>query len=390
MKQSIFSAIFIIVSAVIVCFSQHFVFIKDYLKISSNLVVILAGLTFMVCLRFNKSRVSFMLVLMLAWFFKNRIPGLAAIPENEFLIILSLNILFLTSASERGVFSIHGLKKIVLILLQIGLLYYFTVYNDAFYQALEKPVIKYLHLIVYLPYAILPFLLLLIAAIRNIVRGRSYDISFAMGAVFGLTVLFALGMEMAALNMLAVCVMMFIGTLSSIYTISYVDELTGLPGRRAYNEYTASLGSKYTIAMADIDHFKKFNDTYGHDTGDEVLKLVARALSTVGGGGKTFRFGGEEFVIVFNGKHKKDTAEHLEHIRMKIAQTPFTVRNRKSRKQYKKTGVKSKPAKSKNIKITMSFGAGDSCDGKSLTKVMKDADVALYKSKKKGRNRVTV
>lgn len=390
MKQRILSAIFIVTAAVIVHFSQNFVFIKNYLKISPNLVVLVAGLTFMVCLRFNKSRVSFILVLVLAWFFKNRIPGLTAIPENEFLVILMANVLFLSTASERGVFSIHGFKKAVVIFLQFGLFYCFTVYNAAFYQATEKPAIQYLHLLVDLPYAISPFLLLLVAAIRNIVRGGNYEISFALGAVFGLTALFALGMEITAINMLSVFLMMFIGALSSIYAISYVDELTGLPGRRAYNEYTASMGSKYTIAMADIDHFKKFNDTYGHDTGDEVLKLVAKILSTVGGGGKTFRFGGEEFVIVFNGKRKENTTEYLERIRKKIAQTPFTVRNRKSRKQYKKTGRKSKPAKPKNIKITMSFGAGDSRDDRNIDRVMKEADAALYKSKKKGRNRVTV
>ena len=390
MKQRFFSISFITVSTAVVYFSRDFVFLKNYLKISSSLVVILAGLTVLICLRFNKSRVAFMLALLLTWFFKHAIPGLAAIPENELMSILSLNVLYIANTGERGVFSVHGLRKAVIIGVQFALLYYFTVYNTAFYQTSDKPGLRYLHLFVDLPYAGLPLLLLCIAAIKHIFSDRSYDISFALGAVFGLTALAAVGKNITALNMTAAFLMIFIGTLSAIYTISYVDELTGLPGRRAYNEYTASLGSKYTIAMADIDHFKKFNDTYGHDTGDEVLKLVARILSSVGGGGKTFRFGGEEFVIVFNGKRRENTAVHLEHLRTQIAQTPFTVRNRKSRKQFKKTGVKSKPVQSKNIKITMSFGAGDSRDGKNLAKVMKEADVALYKSKKKGRNRVTV
>jgi diguanylate cyclase (GGDEF)-like protein len=390
MKQSLFSIIFITVSTAVVYFSQDFVFIRNYLKISPPLVVILAGLTFLICLRFNKSRVAFMLALLLVWFFKSSIPGIVAIPENPFLALISLNILYLAGSGERGVFSIHGLRKAVIIVFQFVSVYYFTVYDPVLYQAKEERVVRYLHLFIDLPYAGLPFMLLSLAAINNIFRDRRYDLSFALGAVSGLTILSALGNDLSALNMTAVFLMMFIGTLSSIYTISYVDELTGLPGRRAYNEYTATLGSKYTIAMADIDHFKKFNDTYGHDTGDEVLKLVARVLSTVGGGGKTFRFGGEEFVIVFNGKRKENTAAHLEHLRKQIAQTPFTVRNRKSRKQFKKTGVKSKPGGSKNIKITMSFGAGDSREGKRLAGVMKEADVALYKSKKKGRNRVTV
>jgi GGDEF domain-containing protein len=113
-------------------------------------------------------------------------------------------------------------------------------------------------------------------------------------------------------------------------------------------------------------------------------------LSTVGGGGKTFRLGGEEFVIVFNGKSRETAGEHLETLRRKIAQTPFIVRNRKSRRTFQKTGVKTKPAEPKTIKITMSFGASDSWGGKKMTTVMKEADTALYKSKKRGRNRVTL
>ena len=68
------------------------------------------------------------------------------------------------------------------------------------------------------------------------------------------------------------------------YQMAYRDELTGLPGRRALNDRLERLGRNYVIAMADVDHFKKFNDTHGHDVGDEVLKLVASQLRKVGGG----------------------------------------------------------------------------------------------------------
>ena len=59
------------------------------------------------------------------------------------------------------------------------------------------------------------------------------------------------------------------------------------------------------VAMVDVDHFKKFNDTYGHDTGDSVLRMIATKLQKVGGGGTAYRYGGEEFSIIFNGKNKK-------------------------------------------------------------------------------------
>jgi diguanylate cyclase (GGDEF)-like protein len=74
----------------------------------------------------------------------------------------------------------------------------------------------------------------------------------------------------------------------------YIDELTGLQGRRSLNETLYNLGRKYAIAMIDVDHFKKFNDTYGHKTGDQVLKMIAYKLERISGGAKTFRYGGEE------------------------------------------------------------------------------------------------
>jgi diguanylate cyclase (GGDEF)-like protein len=60
-----------------------------------------------------------------------------------------------------------------------------------------------------------------------------------------------------------------------------------------------SLGHRFTIAMLDIDHFKRFNDTYGHEVGDQVLKMVAAKLGQVRKGGRAFRYGGEEFALVF-------------------------------------------------------------------------------------------
>jgi len=323
MNNSIFSLLFIAVSAIIVYFSSDFEFIKNFLKISPHVVSLFAVLTVAVCLRFNKGKVSFILVLLLLWFFKDNTPFVSIIPQNEFVLFITLNVLYLSLSTERGVFSVYGLQKGVFIIFQLGLFYYFTALRVSIYYRSDITVIQTINHIINWPYCMIPFILLFIAAIQNIFRYKNHDVSFAIGAIIGLVILFSLEIEIRELNMLAAFALMFVGTLSSVYTISYIDELTGLPGRRAYNEYMASLGSKYTIAMADIDHFKKFNDTHGHDTGDEVLKLVAKMLSTVGGGGKAYRFGGEEFVIVFNGKHKENTAEHMGHIRKERSENPF-------------------------------------------------------------------
>src|SRR4051812_45029006 len=77
------------------------------------------------------------------------------------------------------------------------------------------------------------------------------------------------------------------------YVLAYHDELTTLPARRSFNDSILSLQNPYTIAVVDIDHFKSFNDTYGHDIGDQVLCMVATRLAHVTGNGQAYRIGGE-------------------------------------------------------------------------------------------------
>jgi diguanylate cyclase (GGDEF)-like protein len=110
------------------------------------------------------------------------------------------------------------------------------------------------------------------------------------------------------------------------YLLAYHDELTTLPARRAFNDALLHLEAPYAIAVVDIDHFKKFNDTYGHETGDQVLRLVATKLANVAGGGRAYRVGGEEFSILFRGKSVKDALPHLEQLRAAIGASRFRVR----------------------------------------------------------------
>ncbi|MGA8310121.1 MAG: GGDEF domain-containing protein [Terriglobales bacterium] len=110
------------------------------------------------------------------------------------------------------------------------------------------------------------------------------------------------------------------------YLLAYHDELTTLPARRAFNDDLLHLEAPYEIAVVDIDHFKKFNDTYGHETGDQVLRLVAAKLANVTGGGRAYRVGGEEFSILFRGKSVKDALPHLEQLRAAIGASRFRVR----------------------------------------------------------------
>ena len=184
--------------------------------------------------------------------------------------------------------------------------------------------------------------------------------------------------------------------------MAYHDELTGLPGRRAFNELLLALEQQYAIAIVDVDHFKKFNDTYGHETGDEVLRMVASRLSAVTGGGKAFRCGGEEFAVVFPLKSAKDAFEHLECLRQTIESSAFKIRGRLDRRKVprspvdrrqsgKKKSRRTTPRRGDEVSVTVSIGVAEpSTKNHKVDQVISAADKALYRAKEGGRNRVEV
>lgn len=184
----------------------------------------------------------------------------------------------------------------------------------------------------------------------------------------------------------ALAIIIAFAVIKDSFAMAFKDELTGIPGRRALMQKADTLGRKYTLVMADIDHFKKFNDTYGHDVGDEVLKLVASKLAKVSGGGQAFRFGGEEFVILFPGKTPEQAEPHIEAIRAMIADYDITLRTQP--RPAKKPGTTpQKSAQEKVVKVTSSFGIAQKTKShRDFQAVMKQADLALYAAKKAGRN----
>ena len=171
------------------------------------------------------------------------------------------------------------------------------------------------------------------------------------------------------------------------YFLAYRDELTNLPSRRALNQLVLSLGRKYTVAMLDIDHFKKFNDTYGHDIGDQVLKLVAVKLAQVRGGGRVFRYGGEEFTIVFSRKDASHARVELERLRQAIADYKIVIRQPQRKTKQDRKG--SKRDNTKSVSVTISIGLAVKAPKQKFEQVLKLSDQARYRAKKKGRNNVS-
>jgi diguanylate cyclase (GGDEF)-like protein len=180
--------------------------------------------------------------------------------------------------------------------------------------------------------------------------------------------------------------------LRSSHDMAFRDELTGILGRRALNERLKGLGRRYVIAMADVDHFKQFNDTYGHDVGDDVLKMVAQQIDDVGGGGIAYRYGGEEFCIVFPGRSIAQCVPHLEAVRRAVGRYRLVLRDSAQRDvparvAKARRGRRRQPRGAESVSVTISVGVAER-SGRCPTPetVVEAADAALYRAKEKGRN----
>ncbi len=157
---------------------------------------------------------------------------------------------------------------------------------------------------------------------------------------------------------------------------SLTDALTGLGNRRYYDNFlewvmanTKRSDISYAVALLDIDHFKRINDSYGHDVGDDILKHLAEEIKgQVRTADTLFRWGGEEFVIVMPNCNHVESEIAAERIRSHIERTPFLLGNEK-------------------IYITISMGIYSGTESNDPKIPMNIADQCLYKAKSSGRNK---
>lgn len=168
----------------------------------------------------------------------------------------------------------------------------------------------------------------------------------------------------------------------------YIDELTGIPNRRAFDEMLGRMGRHYALAMIDIDHFKRVNDTYGHGEGDNVLRWVAsRAAQELP---HLYRYGGEEFAVVFPGLSAEEALVKAEALRTTLSAASFYLRSSerssgdKQRKRRRGSGNRKK-----RLSVTVSIGiAAGGQNSRKSAEILALADKALYQAKQSGRNRV--
>lgn len=170
--------------------------------------------------------------------------------------------------------------------------------------------------------------------------------------------------------------------LENIKKEAATDSLTGLLNRKSFDELLESSAQEaqeiketFALLMVDIDHFKKFNDTYGHQIGDQVLKLVAATLKNgVKGGDIVARYGGEEFCLILPRTTKEDAAIVAEHLRANVSSKD--VINRGTGKVLGQ--------------IRLSAGVAEYSIGEKLEDIIEAADKALYDAKNTGRDKVCI
>jgi diguanylate cyclase (GGDEF)-like protein len=171
-------------------------------------------------------------------------------------------------------------------------------------------------------------------------------------------------------------------TLAQLRQLAQRDELTRLLNRREFQrilseEWERSVRFKrpFALVMVDIDHFKKINDTHGHQVGDEVLRHVASLLAgQVRTVDRVARYGGEEFALIMVETDDKKAAEHFRRLGVLLADLPCMVED-----------------KNLTVAVTLSAGVADSMGGASNSAALvESADKALYAAKKAGRNRIVM
>lgn len=362
------------------------------------------ALAMLLSIRFNRSRYSFLLTfLAIAGLSQTHFRGLL-LPATESILFLALiaNAFIFSFFKDRGLVSVHGLFRGGILLTQAFVIWRFAV-------DLPLPLVRLLNselfglpdslsILVQLPdgVVILALLIILIHMLLSVTRNSAIQATF-LGCQLGLLGIASGYPDAALVPVLITCcsLMVALAIILDSHDMAYRDELTSLPSRRALNQALLNLGRNYTIAMLDIDHFKKFNDTHGHDTGDEVLRMVASKIARIGGGGKPFRYGGEEFTIVFANKTPQQAEAHLESLRKAIEGYRMLVRQGK-RGNSKTAGRQARVRRGKNnpwhrsLSVTISIGfAPRVSDSKTPEAVVKAADLALYRAKKQGRNCVS-
>lgn len=361
------------------------------------------GMSFFLNLWFRQDELFFLLFLtLLTYLFlgyfnlpevtQNTYYSLVAFPLICLLYPINVYFLFQTNANDSFIYSFG--KKFFILFCQIAFIYFFTYFIPVLFGA--------------------PFLLAVekqIGALLNYSFGLSTVIPLSSILVFAVCLFLLLSRKVNKIEQIQACVatlfsvtffsfllrshpfwfhLCFMGSVSCVlfsllqisHKMAFLDELTNIPGRRALMTQLKQIDSEnYTLAMIDIDHFKRLNDTYGHEVGDQALRTIASTLSQHIHTGTLYRYGGEEFVLLFPRKQLDDILDEMESTRVLVSNSDFFLRPKNIDKKQKNQPYMA------SVHITVSCGVAQKQPLQSYDEVLNIADQALYKAKQTGRNK---
>jgi diguanylate cyclase (GGDEF)-like protein len=315
---------------------------------------------------------------------------------NAFLIaavLLPVDIAIIAAFRERGALSRHTLRRALVLAAQVGVGAWLVSRGlwEGFLGHLPIAWTASTH-------ALPPFVLGavavagLVAAVVVWVRRTAVDTALCAAVVASATGFWMVDVPYGLPVLLATAALgIAIGVLQDAHRFAFFDELTGLPSRRALDERLQALGDRFAIAMVDVDHFKRVNDDHGHDTGDQVLRMLAAHLSNIGGGARAYRYGGEEFAVVFPGRSAREALPHLETLRIAVADYMLQLRaDSATATAAANTPSRSRRRAGDGLRVTISIGVAERDSRHARPdNVLRAADQALYRAKARGRNRIS-
>ena len=307
-------------------------------------------------------------------------------------LLVPLNLMALSIIKEQAISAWPGVLRLLLVLIQPFLVLWLSLPEQAgFTLSLQQPLLPMVKTgWTALPQpALLAFCgALLLIGVRVFVEKNPLDSGTLWALLTSFVAFHGLHYGWSATNFLSAAgLILFVTLVQASHHQVYRDDLTGIPGKLAYEEAVAGLGKEYAVAVVGLDQLKQYGNQHGRPVSEQLLRLIAPKIVAAAGEGKVFRLAGEEFTILFPGKTTTETLVVLEAVRKAVEQTMMYLRNRD--RVWEAGALSRTGSGNEELVVTASIGVAEAGNTlSSLGLVTKSAYRALYEAKAEGGNLV--
>ena len=305
--------------------------------------------------------------------------------------LVPLNLLAFSILKEDSLSTLRGVTRVVLVLVQPFLLLWLCLPDQ---HVLASSFTREYIPAQYMEWTPIPqpaLIAFAIALLLHVIRFALHRDPLEGGAIWALFAVFVAyhtsryGWQPTNFFM-AAGLIFFVTLLQSFYQRTYRDELTGIPGRLAYEEAIGQLGKRFSLGVIGIDQLSQYANTHGKSVSEQILKLVAPRVQAACAEGQVFRTTGEELTVLFPGKSATETLVTLETVRKTIDAIGLFLRGR-DRVWETQRGIKKAGSRDQVLPVTLSIGVAEKLsDSSTLSLVIKSAYRALYEAKGIGGN----